>query len=97
MPDAEGQFEDAGGNRRRADTSRRVSPATRAAPGRVAILARLVNQSATTDCVQPRCGSEDLGPGDFVKVDCAACGHTALTPEQPSWAIAVRPGILYPG
>ncbi len=26
---------------------------------------------------------EDLGPGDFVKVDCAACGHTALTPEQP--------------
>jgi hypothetical protein len=21
---------------------------------------------------------EDLGPGDFVKVDCAACGDTAL-------------------
>jgi len=21
---------------------------------------------------------EDLGPGDFVKVDCGACGHTAL-------------------
>jgi hypothetical protein len=21
---------------------------------------------------------EDCGPGDFVKVDCAACGHTAL-------------------
>jgi hypothetical protein len=21
---------------------------------------------------------KDLGPGDFVKVDCAACGHTAL-------------------
>ena len=21
---------------------------------------------------------EDLGPGDFVKIDCAACGHTAL-------------------
>jgi hypothetical protein len=21
---------------------------------------------------------EDLGPGDFVKVDCAACQHTAL-------------------
>jgi len=21
---------------------------------------------------------EDLGPGDFVKVDCAACPHTAL-------------------
>jgi hypothetical protein len=22
---------------------------------------------------------EDLGPGDFVRVDCAACGHTALS------------------
>jgi ribosomal protein S27E len=22
--------------------------------------------------------TEDLGPGDFVKVDCGACGHTAL-------------------
>ncbi len=22
--------------------------------------------------------TEDLGPGDFVKVDCAACSHTAL-------------------
>ena len=21
---------------------------------------------------------EDLGPSDFVKIDCAACGHTAL-------------------
>jgi hypothetical protein len=21
---------------------------------------------------------EDLGPGDFVKIDCAGCGHTAL-------------------
>ena len=21
---------------------------------------------------------EDLGSGDFVKIDCAACGHTAL-------------------
>ena len=21
---------------------------------------------------------EDLGPGDFVKIDCAACSHTAL-------------------
>jgi hypothetical protein len=21
---------------------------------------------------------EDLGPRDFVKIDCAACGHTAL-------------------
>jgi hypothetical protein len=25
---------------------------------------------------------EDLGPGDFVKIDCAACHHVALlTPE----------------
>jgi hypothetical protein len=25
---------------------------------------------------------EDLGPSDFVKIDCAACSHTALlTPE----------------
>jgi hypothetical protein len=21
---------------------------------------------------------EDLGPGDFVKIDCSACGHSAL-------------------
>ena len=21
---------------------------------------------------------EDLGPGDFVKIDCAGCSHTAL-------------------
>jgi len=28
---------------------------------------------------------EDLGPGDFVKVDCAECGHTALlTPASLS-------------
>ena len=28
----------------------------------------------------PLCAAriEDLGPGDFVKVDCAACSHTAL-------------------
>jgi hypothetical protein len=27
---------------------------------------------------------EDLGPGDFVKIDCVACGHTALlTPAFP--------------
>ena len=23
---------------------------------------------------------EDLGPGDFVKVECAACGHDVLIP-----------------
>ena len=29
---------------------------------------------------------EDLGPGDFVKIDCAACGHTALlTPAFLAW------------
>jgi hypothetical protein len=27
---------------------------------------------------------EDLGPGDFVKVDCAACSRTAL-PRQHSY------------
>jgi hypothetical protein len=27
---------------------------------------------------------EDLGPGDFVKIDCAACSHTALL-AQLSW------------
>ena len=25
---------------------------------------------------------EDLGPGDFVKVDCAACHHVALLPPE---------------
>jgi hypothetical protein len=25
---------------------------------------------------------EDLGPGDFVKVDCAACSHTALLTSE---------------
>jgi hypothetical protein len=37
---------------------------------------------------------EDLGPGDFVKVECAACGHDALITRgallqglrlQPCW------------
>jgi hypothetical protein len=26
---------------------------------------------------------EDLGPGDFVRIDCAACGHTALLTQHP--------------
>jgi hypothetical protein len=26
---------------------------------------------------------EDLGPGDFVKIDCAAWGHTALLAQHP--------------
>jgi hypothetical protein len=30
---------------------------------------------------------EDLGPGDFVKIDFAACGHTALL------TAAFRPGL----
>jgi hypothetical protein len=25
---------------------------------------------------------EDLGPGDFVKFECAACGHDALIPPS---------------
>ena len=25
---------------------------------------------------------EDLGPGDFVKLECAACGHDALIPPS---------------
>jgi hypothetical protein len=25
---------------------------------------------------------EDLGPGDFVKMECAACGHDALIPPS---------------
>jgi hypothetical protein len=25
---------------------------------------------------------EDLGPGDFVKVECAACGHDTLIPAS---------------
>jgi hypothetical protein len=32
---------------------------------------------------------EDAGPGDFVKVDCAACGHTALLTQ----AFLVRLGL----
>jgi hypothetical protein len=29
---------------------------------------------------------EDLGPGDFVKVDCGACSHPALlTRASPGW------------
>jgi hypothetical protein len=32
---------------------------------------------------------EDLGPGDFVKVDCAVCGHTTLL----ALAFLSRPGL----
>jgi hypothetical protein len=32
---------------------------------------------------------EDLGPGDFVKVDCAGCSHTALL----SMAVLSRLGL----
>jgi hypothetical protein len=34
---------------------------------------------------------EDLGPGEFVKVDCAACHHVALLPPE-----ALRRGGLSP-
>jgi len=33
---------------------------------------------------------EDLGPGDFVKVDCAACRHTALLVREPDRVAAPR-------
>jgi ribosomal protein S27E len=34
-------------------------------------------------------GIEDLGPGDFMQVDCAACSHTALL----STAFLIRLGL----
>jgi hypothetical protein len=39
---------------------------------------------------------EDLGSGDFVKIDCAACGHTALlTPASLTRSgLGLRPKVL---
>jgi hypothetical protein len=34
---------------------------------------------------------EDLGPGDFVKVDCAACRHTALLAPAFLDRLGLRP------
>jgi len=35
---------------------------------------------------------EDLGPGDFVKVDCAACSHTALLSAASLGRLGLCPG-----
>jgi hypothetical protein len=35
---------------------------------------------------------EDLGPGDFVKVDCAACHHVALLPPEALLRVGLSPG-----
>ena len=34
---------------------------------------------------------EDLGSGDFVKVDCAACHHVALLTPEPLLRLGLRP------
>jgi hypothetical protein len=34
---------------------------------------------------------EDLGSGDFVKIDCAACGHTALLTPAFLARLALEP------
>jgi hypothetical protein len=35
---------------------------------------------------------EDLGPGDFVKVDCAACHHVALLQPEALLRVGLSPG-----
>jgi hypothetical protein len=35
---------------------------------------------------------EDLGLGDFVKVDCAACHHVALLTPEALLRVGLRPG-----
>jgi hypothetical protein len=35
---------------------------------------------------------EDLGPGDFVKVDCAACHHVALLSAEALMRVGLSPG-----
>jgi hypothetical protein len=38
---------------------------------------------------------EDLGPGDFVKMKCAACGHDELIPASPLLqGLRFRPATL---
>jgi hypothetical protein len=39
---------------------------------------------------------EDLGPGDFVKVDCAACHHVALLPPEALLRVGLSPGAKGP-
>jgi ribosomal protein S27E len=35
---------------------------------------------------------EDLGSGDFVKIDCGACGHTALLTPAFLTQLGLEPG-----
>jgi ribosomal protein S27E len=35
---------------------------------------------------------EDLGPGDFLKVDCAACHHVALLTSEALLSLGLSPG-----
>jgi len=35
---------------------------------------------------------EDLGPGDFIKVDCAACHHVALLTPGALLRVGLSPG-----
>jgi hypothetical protein len=35
---------------------------------------------------------EDLGPGDLVKVDCAACHHVALLTPEALMRVGLSPG-----
>jgi hypothetical protein len=35
---------------------------------------------------------EDLGPGEFVKIDCAACHHVALLTPEALLRIGLSPG-----
>jgi len=55
-----------------------------------------------TDCLENRCPNalsatayaariEDLGPGDLVKVDCAACHHVALLPPGALLRVGLLP------
>ena len=40
---------------------------------------------------------EDLGPGDFVKIDCAACHRVALLPPEALLRVGLSPGRASPG
>jgi hypothetical protein len=37
------------------------------------------------------CRIEDLGPGDFVKVDCSVCDHTALLAPAFLFRLGLEP------
>jgi hypothetical protein len=40
----------------------------------------------------PSATEDDLGPGDFVKVECVACGHDALIPAPLPASASAREG-----